>query len=317
MIKQIIIILKYEKEKKNEENKSKLKDILKNNDKIIGYGSYFTGLTTEFSDMDIQILRHDCLPDLKYGEDLKNDLKNLILKDNIKNFKIRFISNTKKGTPPVIKLKYDVSNEIDLNKINFSLKYLDGKEDELTKINIDITFTNKKKEFKKTKNVRKIIKESLIKNKQLKPVILYSKIYFKKQGIYSTLKGGINSISLYSFPRNIFAMYEKKHISTDSFSNLKILRETSKKFGHYNYLYGIDKDGYDYTLENEEKQIIKEQKHRRFVIKNPADESKNIASGCFETGQIMKAFSLLNKHINKGKDIFLPLQEVIVPVKKK
>ena len=112
-------------------------------------------------------------------------------------------------------------------------------------------------------------------------------------------------------------MYEKKHISTDSFSNLKILRKTSKKFGHYNYLYGIDEDGYDYTLEKEEIQIIKRQKDCRFVIKSPADNSKNIAAGCYKTEQIIKAFSLLNKYINKGKDILLPLQEIIVPVVEK
>ena len=310
-------ILKPIKDKYLETTKELLKDILNNNEEIIEYGPYFTGLTTEFSDMDIQIFYYDCLPDWKYGEILENDLKIIIDKKNIKNLKIRFISRTKKGTPPVIKLKYDVSNEIDLNKINFSLKYLDRKDDELTKINIDITFTNIEKEFKKTKKVGEIIKESLIKHKQLKPVILYSKTYFKKQGIYSTLKGGINSISLFSLPRNILAMYEKKHISTDSFSNLKILHKTSKKFGHYNYLYGINEDGYDYTLVKEEIQIIKRQKDRRFVIKSPADNSKNIAAGCFETEQIIKAFSLLNKHINKGKDIFLPLQEIIVPIEKK
>ena len=87
--------------------------------------------------------------------------------------------------------------------------------------------------------------------------------------------------------------------------------DTSKKFGHYNYLYGIDKDGYDYKLKGLEKQIDKIQKDRRFVIKNPADYSKNIASGCFETSKIIDKFNLLYTHINKGKDIFLPLQEII------
>ena len=149
-------ILKPIKDKYLEITKELLKDKLNNNEEIMEYGSYFTGLTTEFSDMDIQIFYYDCLPDWKYGEILENDLKIIIDKKNIKNLKILFISRTKKGTPPVIKLKYDVSNEIDLNKINFSLKYLDRKDDELTKINIDITFTNIEKEFKKQKKLEKI-----------------------------------------------------------------------------------------------------------------------------------------------------------------
>ena len=106
-------------------------------------------------------------------------------------------------------------------------------------------------------------------------------------------------------------MYEQNDFPINSFSNLEILFYVSEKFGHYNYLYGIDKDGCDYTLEDEEIQIYKKQKDRRFVIKNPADYSKNIASGCFKTSKIIDKFNLLYTHINKGKDIFLPLQEII------
>ena len=73
----------------------------------------------------------------------------------------------------------------------------------------------------------------------------------------------------------------------------------------------MDKDGYDYTLEDEEIQIYKEQKDRRFVIKSPADNSHNIAKVCRQTDYIIEKFNLLYTHINKGKDIFLPLQEII------
>ena len=307
-------ILKPIKDKYLKDTKSLLKDIFNNNEKIIGFGSYFTGLTTELSDIDILIKYEGKRNEMDYGNYLSEGLKDIKKKKNITNLEIFPILT---ATIPKIQITYDISNEIDLKKINFSLKYLDGKEGELTKIKIDITFTKEIKRVKNTKKVGKIIKESLIKFKQLKPVALYSKIYFKRQEMNSTYEGYINSISLIFLTINILVMYEKNGFPTNSFSNLKILFLLSEKFGHYNYLYGIDKDGYDYTLENEEKQIFKEQKHRRFVIKNPADESKNIASGCFETGQIINAFSLLNKHINKGKDIFLPLQEIIVPVKKK
>ena len=303
--------LKPIKDKYLEKTKTLLKDILNNNEEIIEFGSYFTGLATEFSDIDILIFYEDCIPEFRYGELLQNDLEIIKDKKNIKNLKIKLIYSKKHNSIPVIKIEYDVSEEINLNEINFSLKYLDGYEDDLKKIKIDITFTNEEKRVKNTKNVRRIIKQSLNKYIQLKPVILYSKIYFKRQGMDSTYEGGINCISLFCLPRNILVMYEQNDFPINSFSNLIILLDTSKKFGHYNYLYGIDKDGYDYKLKGLEKQIDKEQKDRRFVIKNPADYSKNIASGCFETSKIIDKFNLLYTHINKGKDIFLPLQEII------
>ena len=307
-------ILKPIKDKYLETTKELLKDRFNNNEEIIEFGSYFTGLTTEFSDMDILIYYKGKINERDYGDQLSKYLEKIKNKNNIKNLEIFPILD---ATIPIIKIKYDVSKEIDLKEINFSLKYLDGKEDELIKIDIDITFTNDMQRVIDIKEVGEIIKESLIKYKQLKPVFLYSKIYFKRQEMNSTYKGGINSISLFCLPRNILEMYEKNDIPTNSFSNLIVLLDTLEKFGHYNYLYGIDKDGYDYTLENEEIQIIKMQKDRRFVIKSPADNSKNIAASCYKTGKIIKSFSLLYKHINKGKDILLPLQEIIVPVEKK
>ena len=303
--------LKPIKDKYLKKTKNLLKDILNNNEQIIEFGSYFTGLATEFSDIDLLIFYEDCIPELRYGELLQNDLEIIKDKKNIKNLKINLIKSKKHNSIPVIKIEYDVSEEKHLNEINFSLKYLDGYEDDLKKIKIDITFTNEEKRVENTKNVRRIIKQSLNKYIQLKPVILYSKIYFKRQGMDSTYEGGINCISLFALPRNILVMYEQNDFPVNSFSNLIILLDTSKKFGHYNYLYGIDKDGYDYKLKGLEKQIDKIQKDRRFVIKNPADYSKNIADGCFETSKIFNKFNLLYTDINKGKDIFLPLQEKI------
>ena len=240
--------LKPIKDKYLEKTKTLLKDILNNNEEIIEFGSYFTGLATEFSDIDILIFYEDCKPEFRYGELLQNDLEIIKDKKNIKNLKIKLIYSKKHNSIPVIKIEYDVSEEINLNEINFSLKYLDGYEDDLKKIKIDITFTNEEKRVENTKNVRRIIKQSLNKYIQLKPVILYSKIYFKRQGMDSTYEGGINCISLFCLPRNILVMYEQNDFPINSFSNLIILLDTSKKFGHYNYLYGIDKDGYDYKL---------------------------------------------------------------------
>ena len=294
--------LKPIKDKYLKKTKNLLKDILNNNEQIIEFGSYFTGLATEFSDIDILIVYNGKQKEREYGDNLKEYLNKIKKDKNIKNLEIYPFLD---ATIPIIKIKYDVSKEINLKEINFSLKYLDGKEDELTKIKIDITFTKVKERVKNTKNVERIIKESLIKYKQIKPVDLYYKIYFKRQGMYSTYEGGINSISLFAFPRNILVMYEQNDFPINSFSNLEILFYVSEKFGHYNFLYGIDKDGKDYDLGDPEKN------ENRIIIKSPADNSHNIAKVCRQTDYIIEKFKILFNHMNEKEDILLPLQKLL------
>ena len=289
--------------------------------KIVEFGSYFTGLATEFSDIDILIVYNDSLEEKEYCKNLSKYLNDIKDKENITNLNIHTISYT--GIP-VIKITYDVTdkNELDeINEINYSLKYLDAKKDDLKKIKIDITFTNKTERVKKTKKSVRIIKESLKKYIQLKPVVLYLKIYFIIEDTYSIYEGGINSISLFCLPRNRLVMLEallklqKEDRNINSFSNLDILLETSNKFGHYDFSFGIDKDGYNnYSLNSSER--VK----KIFVIQNPADngeknvknkDENNVASGFHNPSDIITKFSLLYNHINEGGDIFFPLQELL------
>ena len=74
----------------------------------------------------------------------------------------------------------------------------------------------------------------------------------------------------------------------------------SKKFGHYEYLFGIDKDGKDYILNDLPKVC------HIFVINNPVDNKHNIASGFHNPDRIIADFGLLFNYIMEGKDIFLP-----------
>jgi hypothetical protein len=62
-------------------------------------------------------------------------------------------------------------------------------------------------------------------------------------------------------------------------------------------LYGIDKDGNDYDLKNQEK------KEHKFVIKSPVDNEKNIAYGSFNSDLIIGKFYLLFS-VYKRKCIF-------------
>ena len=172
----------------------------------IEYGSYATDLCTEFSDMDIWIFDEGIKNQKKYGTDLVKALNkkidaNAIIKDHLRN----------KDAPPVITISYDVSKEKVLNELNFSFKYLDEKRSDLNKISIDITFTNNKLKVINTKKTTKIIKDSLEKYKQLKPVILYLKTFFWAEKAHSIYEGGINSLSIYCLCRNIFITFELNH----------------------------------------------------------------------------------------------------------
>ena len=263
-----------------EKTKRLLKKILGPQIEIVEYGSSSTGLSTELSDKDILIYDEKIKDEIKFGNYLKDVLKNenLNIEDHLEN----------KNAPPVITISYDISEEY-LTGINFS-GYLDGIKD-LNKIKIDITFTSDTGRVKNTKETVRIIKETVKRYKQLKPIILYLKTYFKKHKIYSTYKGGINSLSIFCIARNILVTYEKYGFDVNLFPKEQILFFITEKFGNYKYQYGIDKDGFDYTLKD--KEIVKNEKDLRLVIKNPIDNEKNIAQGSFRSEEIIEKFYFL------------------------
>ena len=288
-------ILKSKRKKYLKGTKKLLKKILGRKIKIVEYGSFFTGLCTEYSDMDILIFAEGIKNEKKYLEDLETALKKIKKEKNIKNLKINAILDTR-NSPPVIKIEYDISEEI-----NFSLKNLDAKKDDLNKINIDITCTNDIKRVENTKKTVEIIIYSLKKYKQLRTVVLYLKTFFRMHHMYSTYKGGINSLSLFCLARNILVTYERDHFDVNLFSKEKLLFFISEKFGHYKYNYGINKDGYDYTLKG--KEIVEKEEDQRLIIKSPVDNEKNIAYGSFNSRKIIETFHLLFVYINKINSI--------------
>mgnify|MGYP002624744406 CR=1 FL=1 len=277
--------LKPVKEQYLKYTKNLLMEKLENID-IVEYGSYFTGLCTEFSDIDILLVYKDEKTEWEFGENLENILNKIKKEKNLQNLSI--IPHLKnKNSPPVITISYDVSEEIDLNEINFSYKYLDENINNLKKVNIDITFTNNKRRVEDTKKTLEIIIDLVKKYILLKPVVLYLKIYFITQGMYSNYIGGINSISLICIVRNILVSYEKNNLPEKINTVEKIIIIISEKFGHYQYRFGIDKDGNDYTLKK------KEIEEYRLIIKSPVDNEKNVASGSFKSDIIIGKFLLL------------------------
>lgn len=266
---------------------------------IVEYGSYFTGLCTEFSDIDILLVYKDKKTELEYGANLEKVLNKIKEEKNLQNLNItsHLINN---NSSFVITITYDVSEEIDLNEINFSYKYLDGKINDLKKVNIDITITNNEKKVEGTKKTVEIIKDLITKHIILKPVVLYLKIYFREQEMYSTYKGGINSLSLICIARNILVLYEINDLLEKINSEEKLIMKISEKFGHYQYQYGIGKDGNDYSLKGKEK----EKNKLRFVIKSPVDNEINVASGCYNSDIIIGKFFLLFQLYKRKEKFF-------------
>ena len=91
------------------------------------YGSYFTDLSTEFSDIDILLVYDEEKGEEKYGVDLVKVLGEIKEKSNLKKLNISsHLQNI--NSPPVITITYDVSEELDLTRINFLHNYLGEKK---------------------------------------------------------------------------------------------------------------------------------------------------------------------------------------------
>ena len=237
------------------------------------YGSYFTGLSIEGSDVDICI---DFKPK-KNNLNFYNELYNLLIKQKPLLYSIT--PNLCNGFT-IIKLEIDITNEIRNNPLSyyFYLNY-----DEFTKIKIDISFSENDEEyFQNCLKTLKYVNESINKYKQIKPVILILKRYFKIINMNKVFYGGISSYSLFLITLNAIKSYEKDFPNTKlGISQLLIL--VLKKFSYFNFQnYGIGIDNLDYKLEYENEQ-------ENLFILNPIN-GKNVAKGRCKGNKLKNAF---------------------------
>ena len=151
------------------------------------YGSFFTELNIEGSDLDILIY----FKKKKEENDLFKDIL-IILKEFNPN--LESINPILTASVPVIKLQIDIKNEIKELKLN-QKSYLE--EDDLTKIKIDLTFTENEKEFNNSNDTVNYIKNSLKEYPQIKPMLQILKRYFKIMGMNKSYTGGLCSYSLF------------------------------------------------------------------------------------------------------------------------
>ena len=151
------------------------------------YGSFFTELNIEGSDLDILIYYKK----KKEENDLLKDIL-IILKEFTPNFES--INPILTASVPVIKLQIDIKDEIKELKLN-QKSYLE--EDDLTKIKIDLTFTENEKDFNNSNDTVNYIKNSLKDYPQIKPMLQILKRYFKIMGMNKSYTGGLCSYSLF------------------------------------------------------------------------------------------------------------------------
>ena len=257
---------------------------------IISYGSSSTDLDIIGSDKDYIIFY---VEKIKLNEDFLSRLNKRLSEQNIFNLDIKFIPN---ASVPVIKLTYDLSKGIYINKefemynfINIIRQYKFFDNYDCTKIKIDISSTKDHKTIENTQKMTELIKTELNNYPLIRPVVLYLKFYLKKYNMNSVYLGWLSSLAIFLMIRNIVKTYIKKNHKNDlSIGN--ILYSFLEKFSNYNYDYIIDKDGYDipYVQSNDDK---------RFIIINPLDPNKNVCESSFQTKKIKECFANMLKYI--------------------
>ena len=205
------------------------------------FGSYFTECSIEGSDIDICIIYKPKDNDyFDFGNILYQFLYNqkyLIFKsiDKIKN---------------LITLDFDFDIKDKLIKDVILNNYGNINVGELTEIKIDIKFDKDIKFLEDCEKSVEYIKKALKKYKEIKPVFLFLKRYFKKIGKNKIFFGGISSYSLFLLVLNTIKCLKKN-------KNLKInedlvLLSVLGKFSKFDFgIKGINKDNYDYYLEND------------------------------------------------------------------
>ena len=154
------------------------------------YGSHFTNLSIEGSDVDIVIYYKN-----KNGEKNKDFFKDILFVLNQHEDKFDSIQPILTASVPVIKLQISIKNEVKDLKLEH-MGYLEGYW-EFDKINFDLTFTQNEQEYKHSQQIVDYINKSLNTYPIITQLLLLLKRYFKIMKMNKSFHGGLSSYSLY------------------------------------------------------------------------------------------------------------------------
>ena len=192
------------------------------------YGSFFTNLSIEGSDVDILVYYKPLLPNLDFLEDIIN-----LLDEHKEEFES--INPRLSASVPVIVLQINISKEID-NEILKFLPYFENKD--ISHINIDLTFTSNEKEFKRPEQIVNYINTKLKEYEEIRPLLLLIKRYFRVMKMNKSFTGGLSSFSLFLLILAFLKNQEKE-------MNLgKYLYYIMEKYSFFEFKnFGIDVEG--------------------------------------------------------------------------
>ena len=250
--------------------------------KIGNYGSYFTDLSIEGSDMDICII-HKAKENV--NSNFYDELYKLLLKQKPFLYNITPIYSE----IPLIKLEIDITDEI---KIPFGNCYNYIKYEDLTRIKIDINVSDNQEYLENCEKNVEYVKNMVKKYPQIRPVLLFLKRYFKNMNMNKVYYGGISSYSLFLLTLNTIKSYSKYNLGISQLL-FKVLEKFSSfdfknnGIGTDNYDYKLDLDNYDETL----------------YILDPLT-GKNISYGICKGGNLKKTFYNAYKLISDEINIF-------------
>ena len=193
------------------------------------YGSFFSDLSIEGSDIDILIYYHKKKDDCDFNKDILN-----LLDQNANEFEN--ICPILTASVPVIKLQKDITNEIKDIELK-QTSYLE--EEDLSKIKIDLTFTENEQEFQHSHEIVEYINKSLNEFPQIKPMLLILKRYFKEMKMNQSYTGGLCSYSLFLLVLS-FCKCNKQCESTTKL--LYYFMENFMYFDYCNYCIDVEKD---------------------------------------------------------------------------
>ena len=153
------------------------------------YGSHFTNLSIEGSDVDILIYYKNKEPNNK---DFFKDILSVLNQHEDKFLSVQPILT---ASVPVIKLQICIKNEI--KEIKFEhMGYLEGYW-EFDKINFDLTFTQNEQEYLHSQQIVDYINKSINTYPMITYLLLLLKRYFKIMKMNKSFHGGLSSFSLY------------------------------------------------------------------------------------------------------------------------
>ena len=202
-------------EKYRQDIYSKIKNFIENildknniEAKLVNYGSHETGLSIEFSDIDILIkfckkytMNNICINNQQNIEEILSLIYNELNFEKDK-FNIIQINAIYTASVPVLKIKFDLNSIIPLEiKKKIKENYLFNFEEDILQLNFDFTFQEVESLDTPIKipslEIINFIKECLYIYKEIKPIILILKRYMKINKLNSSFHGGLSSYSLF------------------------------------------------------------------------------------------------------------------------